>query len=106
MWEWSLDGSLDSERMCLTARHFGLQEENTSPNSRERPLISKTGWGTTERAREDAVFCEKGGYKSLLDVENVIGIYFIYVPIYVGTRTEEMYICPPKYKLSDHIIQS
>ena len=41
----------------------------TSPNSRERPLIWKTGWGTTEREREketergrdDAVFYEKRG---------------------------------------------
>ena len=38
--------------MCLTAKHFGLQEENTSPNSREIPLISQTGWGTTEREKE------------------------------------------------------
>ena len=39
--------------MCLTAKHFGLQEENI--NIRERPLIMKTGWGTQkekERKRE------------------------------------------------------
>ena len=45
--------------MCLTAKNIGLQEENTtSPNRRERPLIRKTGWSTTEserkREREDA----------------------------------------------------
>ena len=57
--------------MCLTAKNFGLQEEtSTSANRRERPLIRKTGWGTTERERDlwtererkgDAVLCEKGG---------------------------------------------
>ena len=69
--------------MCLTAKIFGLQEENiTSPNRRERPLIGETGWGTTERkreaygqkereiGREDAVPYEKED-KSLIDVENV-----------------------------------
>ena len=39
--------------MCLIANKFGLQEETPiSPNRRERPLIRKTGWGTTERERE------------------------------------------------------
>ena len=58
--------------MCLAAKNFGLQEEtSTSPNRRERPLIRKTGWGTTERetdgqkererGREDGVLYEKGG---------------------------------------------
>ena len=57
--------------MCLTAKNFGLQEEtSTSPNRRERPLIRKTGRGTTERdiwtererkGWEDAVLYEKGG---------------------------------------------
>ena len=28
------------------------KKTSTSPNSRERPLIRKTGWGTTERERE------------------------------------------------------
>ena len=48
-------------------------KKNTStyPNRRERPLIGKTGWGTTERetdgqkerekAREVAVLYENGG---------------------------------------------
>ena len=56
--------------MCLTAKNFGLQEKtSTSPTSRERPLIRKTGWGTTEREkdrgrrREDVVFNEKVGLK-------------------------------------------
>ena len=39
--------------MYLTAKNSGLQEENiASPNCRERPLIRKTGWGTTARERE------------------------------------------------------
>ena len=40
------------------------KKTSTSPNSRERPLIRKTGWGTTDK------FYEKED-KSLLDVENV-----------------------------------
>ena len=59
--------------MCLTDNNFGLQKKpSTSPNSRERPLIRKTGWGTTERKREGecAVFYEKED-ESMLDVENV-----------------------------------
>ena len=60
--------------MCLiTVKNFGLQEENININRGERPLIRKTGWGTTEkerdrwterereRGREDVVFYEKGG---------------------------------------------
>ena len=39
----------------------------TSPSRRERPLIMKMGWGTTEReterGREDAVLYEKEGYQ-------------------------------------------
>ena len=50
------------------------KKTSTSPNSRERPLIRKTGWGTyhrkRERGREDAVFYEKGGKKPDY-VENV-----------------------------------
>ena len=42
--------------MRLTAKDFGLQEENmktsTSPNCRERQLIMITGWGTPERETE------------------------------------------------------
>ena len=51
------------------------KKTSTSPNRKERPLIRKTGWGTTERKRErdrwtgrerekrreDAVLYEKGG---------------------------------------------
>ena len=58
--------------MFLTAKNFGLQEENINiPNRREIPQIRKTGWGTTEREErqrgrkrergEDAVLYEKGG---------------------------------------------
>ena len=71
--------------MCLTAKNFGLQEENIniSANRKERPLIRETGWGTTERERERQMDRkrEKGGGrmqcfmkkedKSLIDVENV-----------------------------------
>ena len=48
------------------------KKTSTSPNSRERPLIRKTGWGTTESARKRVctVFYEKDD-KSMLDVENV-----------------------------------
>ena len=59
------------------------KKASTSPNRRERPLIRKTGWGTTESRKrerhngqkerekgEDAVFYEKED-KSLIDVENV-----------------------------------
>ena len=51
------------------------KKTSTSPNSRERPLIMKTGWGATERER-----VKEGGrmqsfmkkkYRSMLDVENV-----------------------------------
>ena len=48
--------------MCLTAKTLDCKKKpSTSPNSRERQLIMKTGWGTTERGREDAVFYEKEG---------------------------------------------
>ena len=33
--------------MCLTAKHFGLQEENI--NISKPQGNAKTGWGTTER---------------------------------------------------------
>ena len=51
-------------------------------NCRERPLIKKTGWGTTERERGGQ---KEGGRmqcfmktedKSLIDVENVETTYF------------------------------
>ena len=61
--------------MCLTAKNFGLQEENI--NISKSPLIRKMGWGTTEREtkRERAggrmqCFMKKEE-KSLIDVENV-----------------------------------
>ena len=55
---------------------------STSPNRRERPLIRKTGWDTTERERETygQKEREKGGRmqcymkkedNSLIDVDNV-----------------------------------
>ena len=59
--------------MCLTANNFRLQEENINISKpQDRPLIRKTGWGTTEReerqrewwtetGRVDAVLYEKGG---------------------------------------------
>ena len=62
--------------MCLTAKKLDCKKKtSTCPNCRERPLIRKTGWGTTEReretdgqkererGREDAVLYEKGGYR-------------------------------------------
>ncbi len=57
-------------------------KKKTSPNRRERPLIRKTGWGTTERERERERHMggkrEKRGVQcymkkednSLIDVEN------------------------------------
>ena len=58
--------------MCLTEKTLDCKKKtSTSPNRRERPLIRKTGWGTTERetdgqqererGKEDAVLYEKGG---------------------------------------------
>ena len=40
--------------MCLTAKKTldCKKKTPTSPSSMERPLIRKTGWGTTERERE------------------------------------------------------
>ena len=39
-------------RSVVTAKNFGLQEENINiSNPSERPLITKTGWGITERDR-------------------------------------------------------
>ena len=80
-------GSLDSEYMCLTAKNFGWQEEKHQhlPNRRERPLIKKTGWGTTERERQmDRKRGKEGGGmqcfmkkedKSLIDVDNTGKMY-------------------------------
>ena len=59
--------------MCQTEKTLDCKKKktSTSPNRRERPLIRKTGWGTTERetdgqkeretGMEDAVLYEKGG---------------------------------------------
>ena len=69
---------LDSE--CVKRqRTCGLQEEtSTSPNRRERPLIRKIGWGTTERDRDRWTERErkrecfmKKEDKSLIYLENV-----------------------------------
>ena len=66
--------------MCLTAKNFDCKKKtSTSPNRRERPLIRKTGWGTTERERDIWTEREKRGMQcymkkednSLIDVENV-----------------------------------
>ena len=69
--------------MCLTAKNFGLQEEDINISKpQERPLIRKTGWGTTERKRERhmdrkrekrVMQCYmKKEDNSLTDVENVV----------------------------------
>ena len=54
--------------MCLTAKHFGLQEENINISEQQGKTTNlENGMGTTEkerereRGREDAVFYEKGG---------------------------------------------
>ena len=55
------------------------KKTSTSPNRRERSLIRKTGWGTTEREerqvdrkREKGMQCfMKKEDNSLIDVENV-----------------------------------
>ena len=53
--------------MRITAKDFGLQEENmktsTSPNCRERQLIMITGWGTPERDRETDRQMDRRGEK-------------------------------------------
>ena len=46
------------------------KETSTSADSREIPLIRKTGWGTAERGGRMQCFMKKED-KSLLDVENV-----------------------------------
>ena len=55
--------------MCLTAKNFGLQEENiniTKPQGKTNNWENESGTnGQKEReresGREDAVLCEKGG---------------------------------------------
>ena len=63
--------------MCLQITVDCKKKTSTSPNRRERPLVRKTGWVTTERettdgqkegdiggmqrGSEDAVLYEKGG---------------------------------------------
>ena len=57
MQQWSLDGtiasvwkwSLDGECVQLQITLDGKKKTSTYPTRRERPLIKKTGWGTTER---------------------------------------------------------
>ena len=39
--------------MCLTAENFGLQEKTSTSSTRmDKPLIKKTGWGTTDREKD------------------------------------------------------
>ena len=48
--------------MRLTAKNFGLQEENINISKpQERHLIRKTGWGTTERETDGHKERERGG---------------------------------------------
>ena len=66
---------------CLSAEIITIDGTTASPNRRETPLISKAGWGTTERERQMDRNREKGvgkmksfkkkEDKSLIDVENV-----------------------------------
>ena len=70
--------------MCLTAKNFGLQEENINISN---PQGNTTGWGTTEierqmdikreneGGREEAVL-HKTDDKSLIHVENAETTYF------------------------------
>ena len=74
--------SLDSECFYLKSTLDCKKKTSTSPNRRERSLISQTGWGITERKERQMVRKrEKEGVrmqcfmkkkdKSLIDVENV-----------------------------------
>ena len=48
--------------MCLTAKNFGLQEENINISKQQGKtinIIRKTGWGTTERERERDKWTER-----------------------------------------------
>ena len=67
-------------------KNFCKKKASTSPTCRERPLIRKTGWGTTERGGvsdrwtervrkkgEDAV---RAFMKKRIDVDNVQTTYF------------------------------
>ena len=69
--------------MCRTANNFELQEEDINISKPQgRPLIRKTGWGTTGRERDSQMDRkrEKGGGRmqcfmqkednSLIDEEN------------------------------------
>ena len=76
---WIVDVSNSKQRMQRTLDC--KKKTSTSPNRRERPLIRKTGWGTTERERQMDRKREKGegrmqcfmkkDDKCLIDVENV-----------------------------------
>ena len=66
-------GSLDSERLSRERTLNCKKKTLASPNSRERPLIRKTGKRARGRKREGgcSVRFMKMEDKSLLDVENV-----------------------------------
>ena len=57
--------------MCLSNCKeiwIAKKKESTTPNRRERPLIRKTGRGTTERERERDIWTErerKGGCSAI-----------------------------------------
>ena len=51
VWKWSL-GGFTGYWMCLKITLDCKKKTSTSSNRRERPLIRKTGRGTTERERE------------------------------------------------------
>ena len=71
-WMGSLDTIVNVFKNCKKTLDC-KKKTSTSPNSRERSLIMKTGWGTErEGKREGIVQCfMKTKDKSLLDVENV-----------------------------------
>ena len=55
--------------MCLTAKNFGLQEENINISKPQGKTTKRHGvpqkeretYGQKEREKGDAVLCEKGG---------------------------------------------
>ena len=77
-WMGPLDRQCDQRQITLDCK----KTISASPNRRERPLLSKTGWGTTERkretygqkereiGREEAVLYEKED-KSMMDADHV-----------------------------------
>ena len=72
--KWSLDGFthwLDKENMCLTAKYFGLQEENSniSKPQEKTTIIRKTGCGITER-ETDGQKVERGRMQCFMEKED------------------------------------